>query len=94
MVEDETYTIESADGTETTVRLPAGLAEVFSEEDEEPVDVLGEFVVQAFAQQTHAVVHHAEGDVPPRLADLNERMEELFEEQLGISFADAIGHSH
>jgi hypothetical protein len=94
MVEDETYTIEGPDGTVSTIDLPAGLAEVFSEADETPTDVLAEFVVQTFAQQTHAAVHHSGGDTPEDLAAMNERMEELFEEQFGISLAEAMDHSH
>ncbi|MFB6281776.1 MAG: hypothetical protein ABEH40_07135 [Haloferacaceae archaeon] len=94
MVEDETYTIEGPDGTVSTVDLPAGLAEVFSEEGEEPTDVLAEFVVQTFAQQTHAAVHHSDGDPPEELAALNERMETLFEERFGLTLTEAMGHSH
>ncbi|MFB6304108.1 MAG: hypothetical protein ABEH47_03000 [Haloferacaceae archaeon] len=94
MVEDETFTIEGPSGATTTVDLPEGLARVFAEGDEEPTDVLAEFVVQAFAQQTHAAVHHSGGEVPDELEALNERMEELFEERFGVSIAEAMGHGH
>lgn len=94
MVADETFTIEGPDGTTSTVELPQGLADVFSEGDEEPTDVLAEFVIQAFAQQTHAAVHHSEGEVPEELKALNERMEDLFEERFGVTIAEAMGHGH
>ncbi|MFB6302708.1 MAG: hypothetical protein ABEH78_07605 [Haloferacaceae archaeon] len=94
MVEDETYTIEGPEGNVSTVDLPDGLADVFAEEGEEPTDVLAEFVVQTFAQQTHAAVHHSQGEPPEELTRLNERMEELFEERFGLSLEEAMGHSH
>ncbi|MFB6080861.1 MAG: hypothetical protein ABEJ81_07685 [Haloferacaceae archaeon] len=92
--EDETYTIEGPDGNASTVALPAGLADVFSEDDESPTDVLAAFVVQTFAQQTHAAVHHSEGDAPEDLVAMNDRMEELFEERFGVSLTEAMGHGH
>jgi hypothetical protein len=94
MVEDERFTIEGPDGSVSTVDLPAGLADVFSEDDEEATDVLAAFVTQTFAQQTHAVVHHSEDGAPDDIVAMNERMEELFEEQFGIPLEEAMGHSH
>lgn len=94
MVETETYTIEGPDGDTEAIELPAGLVDVFAEQGEEPTDIVGDIVVQAFAQQAHVVVHHAEGDTPGDLEALNDEMERLFEERFGVSLADAMGHSH
>jgi hypothetical protein len=94
MVETETYTIEGPDGDVEEISLPSGLVDVFAEQGEEPTDVVGDIVVQAFAQQAHVVVHHSEEDAPADLAELNEEMERLFEERFGVSLADAMGHSH
>jgi hypothetical protein len=94
MVETETYTIEGPDGDVEAVELPSGLVDVFAEQGEEPTDVVGDIVVQAFAQQAHVVVHHAEGEVPADLGELNEEMERIFEDRFGVSLAEAMGHSH
>jgi hypothetical protein len=94
MVETETYTIEGPDGDVEEIELPAGLIDVFAEQGEDPTVVVGDIVVQAFAQQAHVTVHHAEGDVPSDLEALNDEMERLFEERFGVSLADAMGHSH
>jgi hypothetical protein len=90
----EAFTIEGPSGASETVEIPAGLADVFTEQGEDATAVVADFVVQAFAQQTHAVVHHSQDDVAPDLAALNEQMEQIFEERFGVSLADAMGHSH
>jgi len=92
--ETDSFTIEGPDGTSETVEIPAGLADVFTEQGEDATAVVADFVVQAFAQQTHAVVHHSQDDVPADLDALNDQMEEIFEERFGVSLADATGHSH
>jgi hypothetical protein len=94
MVETETYTIEGPGGDVESVELPSGLVDVFAESGEEPTDVVGDIVVQSFAQQAHVVVHHGEGDAPDDFVALNEKMEELFEARFGVSLAEAMGHSH
>jgi hypothetical protein len=94
MVETETYTIEGPDGDVEEIQLPSGLVDIFAEQGEEATDVVGDIVVQAFAQQAHVVVHHAEGEVPGDLEELNTEMENIFEERFGVSLADAMGHSH
>ena len=62
----------------------------------QPADrgVVADIVLQAFAQQGHARVHHAEGGVSDEMEDANEQLEEMFEERFGISLADAMGHQH
>lgn len=94
MVDTETYTIEGPDGDVEEVELPAGLVDVFAEQGEEPTDVVGDILVQSFAQQAHVVVHHSQGDAPADLAEINEKMEELFEARFGTSLQEAMGHSH
>jgi hypothetical protein len=92
--ETDAFTIEGPDGTSETVEIPAGLADVFTEQGEDATAVVADFVVQAFAQQTHAVVHHSQDEVPADLDALNDQMEQIFEERFGVSLADAMGHSH
>ena len=94
MVDTETYTIEGPGGDVEEVELPEGLVDVFTEQGEEATNVVGDLVVQSFAQQAHVAVHHGEGETPADLEELNEKMEELFEERFGVSLADAMGHSH
>ena len=93
MVETETYSIEGPDGTVEEIQLPSGLVELFAQ-GEDPTVVVGDMAVNMLAQQAHAQVHHAEGQVPDELDALNGKMEELFEERFGVSLADAMGHSH
>lgn len=94
MVETETYTIEAPNGDVEEIELPAGLADVFTEQGESTTAVVGDLLVQSFAQQAHAVVHHGQGETPADLDALNEKMEELFEERFGVSLEEAMGHSH
>ena len=92
--ETDEFTIDGPGDTSETVEIPAGLADVFTEQGEDATAVVADFVVQAFAQQTHAVVHHSQDDVPADLETLNDQMEEIFEERFGVSLADAMGHDH
>jgi hypothetical protein len=94
MANTETYTINGPDGTEDSVELPADLVELMREGDEPSASVIGDVVLQAFAQQAHARVHHAEGGVSEELQEANDAIEELFEERFGISLSDAMGHHH
>lgn len=94
MVETETYTIEGPNGDSEALELPAGLVDIFAEQGEEPTDVVADIVVQAFAQQAHVVAHHSEGGAPADIAEINEKMEELFEERFGLPLSEALGHSH
>jgi hypothetical protein len=48
----------------------------------------------ALAQHSHALVHHSQGETPQDLVDINEKMEELFEDRFGMPLADAMGHDH
>lgn len=94
MVDSQTYTIEGPDGDESTVELPAHVVELMREGDETGSEVVGDIVLQAFAQQAHVRVHHGEGEPSEDLQEANEVLEERFEERFGISLADAMGHHH
>ena len=94
MVDTETYTIEGPNGDTDSIELPEGLVDVLSEQGEEPATVVAEITLLSFVQRAHTIVHHAEGDVPDDLLEINEKAEELFEERFGVSFAEATGHSH
>jgi hypothetical protein len=94
MVNIQTYTVEGPEGNEDSVELPADLVEMMREGDESGASVIGDVVLQAFAQQAHARVHHAEGGVSDEMEAINETVEELFEERFGISLSEAMGHQH
>lgn len=94
MVETETYTVEGPDGDSDTVDLPAGLVDMMTEQGEEPSHVISDVILQAFAQQAHAIAHHSQGKTPADVEEINEKAEELFEERFGQSLQDAMGHSH
>ncbi|WP_313694627.1 DUF7545 family protein [Halorarum halobium] len=94
MVDSETYTVEGPDGDTDTVDLPAGLVDMMAEQGEEPSRVISDVVLQAFAQQAHALAHHSQGETPADVEEINAKAEELFEERFGQSLQDAMGHSH
>lgn len=94
MAETETYTVTGPDGDEESFELPAGLVDLMSEQGETQTAVVTDVVVQAMAQQAHAIVHHSQGEVPEDIKRMNETAEELFEERFGQSLQDALGHSH
>ncbi|QLG61677.1 DUF7545 family protein [Halorarum salinum] len=94
MVDTETYTVEGPDGDSDAVELPAGLVDMLAEQGEEPSHVVTDVILQAFAQQAHAIAHHSQGETPDDVEEINEKAEELFEERFGQSLQDAMGHSH
>ena len=94
MVDTEAYTIEDPDGTTESVEIPAGLVETLAEQGEAPTTVVSDIVVQALAQHAHALVHHSEGETPAEVAEINDAMEDVFEDRFGMSLEDAMGHSH
>ncbi|MFC7137403.1 DUF7545 family protein [Halobaculum litoreum] len=94
MVGTETYTVSGPDGDSDEVDLPAGLVDLLAEQGENPSEVISDVVLQAFAQQAHAIAHHSQGETPEDVAAINEKAEELFEERFGQSLSEALGHSH
>lgn len=94
MVDTETYTIEGPSGDTDELELPVGLVDTLAEQGEAPTTVVAEIALLSFVQRSHAIVHHAEGDVPADLVEINETAEELFEERFGMTFGEATGHDH
>jgi hypothetical protein len=94
MVETQTYSIEGPEGEADDIELPEALVDLMREEDSTGATVVADVVLQAFAQQAHARVHHAEGGASEEMEGANETMEELFEERFGIPLSDAMGHQH
>jgi hypothetical protein len=92
--ERDTFTIIGPNGASEEVNLPAGLGDAFAEDEENPTAVAADFLIQAFAQQTHAVVHHSRDEPPAGLVELDEYMELIFEERFDVSLAEAMGHDH
>lgn len=94
MAETETYTVEGPDDETDTVELPPAMVELMQEGDEAGAKIIADVVLQAFAQQAHARVHHAENGVSDAVQEANDTMEELFEERFGLSLSEAMGHQH
>ncbi|WP_338738739.1 DUF7545 family protein [Haloplanus salilacus] len=94
MVDTETYTVTGPSGESDEFELPEGLVDTLSEQGERPPTVVAEITLLAFVQRSHAIVHHAEGEVPEDLREINETAEELFEERFGMTFGEATGHDH
>jgi hypothetical protein len=94
MVATEAYTIEDPDGNTETVDIPAGLVDTLAEQGEDSTTVVTDIVVQSLAQHAHSMVHHSEGEPPADLVEINEAVEDLFEDRFGMSLQDAMGHSH
>ena len=94
-VETVTYTIESPDGDSEELTLPTGIIDALREDDSESApEVLGDLTMLSFAQQAHALVHHAHGEPDERTLADEEKAMELFEERFGQSFGEMTGHSH
>ncbi|NHX35580.1 MULTISPECIES: DUF7545 family protein [Halolamina] len=94
MADTETFTIEGPEGETDTVELPPVMLELMRDGDEPDAQIIADIVLQAFAQQAHARVHHAEGGVSNEVESANDTLEELFEDRFGISLSEAMGHQH
>jgi len=94
MADTETFTIEGAEGETDSVELPPVMLELMRDGDESDAQIIADIVLQAFAQQAHARVHHAEGGVSNEVQTANDELEELFEERFGLSLSEAMGHQH
>ncbi|NEU56395.1 hypothetical protein [Halorussus sp. MSC15.2] len=94
-VETVTYTIESPDGDAEELTLPTGIVDALREDDSETApEVLGDLTMLSFAQQAHALVHHAHEDPDEEVLANEEKTMELFEERFGQTFGEMTGHSH
>jgi len=94
MADTETFTIEGPEGETDSVELPPVMLELMRDGDESDAQIIADIVLQAFAQQAHARVHHAEGGVSNEVQTANDELEELFEERFGLSLSEAMGHQH
>ena len=94
-VETVTYTIESPDGDSEELTLPTGVVDLLREDGTETdTEVLGDLTMLSFAQQAHALVHHAPEEPDEAVIANEEKTMELFEERFGQTFGEMTGHSH
>ncbi|MFC7079891.1 DUF7545 family protein [Halorussus caseinilyticus] len=94
-VETVTYTIESPDGDAEELTLPKKIVDLLREEaTETDTKVLGDLTMLSFAQQAHALVHHAPQEPDEEVLANEEKAMELFEERFGQTFGEMTGHSH
>ncbi len=92
---DETVTVTlQAGDSEDELTVPAGILDLLSEEDEDPLEVVGDLAMLGLAQQAHGIVHHSHGDVSEDIEKAEALTMELFEERFGQSFGEMTGHSH
>jgi hypothetical protein len=94
-VETVTYTIESPDGDSEELTLPTSVVDLLREDESETdAAVLGDLTMLSFAQQAHALVHHAPEEPGEEVLANEEKTMELFEERFGQTFGEMTGHSH
>lgn len=94
MTEDITFEISGDDGSDDSVTIPRAMLELLTEDDEPPAQVVGDLALFGCAERIHAVVHHAEGEADPHLAEVEEATMELFEDRFGASYGELTGHAH
>ncbi|MFC4245601.1 hypothetical protein ACFOZ7_01040 [Natribaculum luteum] len=92
-VETITFTIESENGDEDDVTLPAGLVELVAEGGQSPTETVGDIALLSFASRAHHIVHHGE-EADAELEAQEARVMDLFEERFGVTFGEATGHQH
>jgi len=93
-VETATYTIEAPDGETDELTVPAGLVDMLREGEDTRTEVLGDLAMLSLAQQGHAVVHHAQGEVDEEVEAYEAAAMDLFEERFGTTFGEMTGHDH
>lgn len=91
--ETVTVSIEAPDG-EDEVELPAELLQMLAEGDQNGAEVVGDLALFSCAQRVHTTLHHAQGEPPQQIQDVEPVVMELFEERFGQSFGEATGHQH
>lgn len=88
---DTTVTID-AGGDRRTIELPTGFVEFIREPGETAADVVADLVLLSAAQRTYEAVHFSEGEIPPELHEIDERMQERFEAEFGTTIRDVAGY--
>ena len=87
--------IVEIDGQGEEIDIPAGLVDLYREEEEETdEEIVADMLVMAFAERAHAIAHHGEGGDQERIQELETEMMEQFEERFGMTYGEATGHSH
>jgi hypothetical protein len=86
--------IEDAEGNADEIALPEQLVSMLAEAGQTPPEVVGDLAVFSCAQRVHATLHHADGEVDPAIASIEDPTMELFEDRFGMSFDEATGHGH
>jgi hypothetical protein len=92
-LEDVTVTVE-ADGEDDTIEIPAGLIDRLREEGETRADVVGSITLMALTGRAHALLHHVEEESGEELHDIEDVMQDRFEDRFGMTYAEATGHEH
>jgi len=92
-VEDATVTIETGGETDE-IEIPGGLIDRLKEEGETRADVVGSITLMAFTGRAHALLHHTEEEADEEMEEIEDVMQERFEDRFGLTYAEATGHSH
>lgn len=74
--------------------IPEELIDRLSEASDDPVDVVTDVLLMAFAGRAHALVHHTDGEPDEELEAAESAILDRFEERFGVSYGEATGHSH
>jgi len=94
-MDEATFTIEDPDGDTDELTIPAGLVDLFSEEDDDSdAQVVTDIALMAFSQRAHMLVAHGEGEPSEELEAIEEATLDKFEERFGQTFGEATGHQH
>lgn len=90
-----TFSIEGPDGATDDIDLPAGLVEMFAEEDDDSrAEVVADIALMSFVGRAHQVVHHSEGEPGEELEAIEEAALDIFEDRFDMTYGEATGHSH
>jgi len=92
-VDDATVTI-AVDGEEDEIEIPGGLIDRLKEPEETRADVVGSITLMAFTGRAHALLHHVEEEADEEMEEIEDVMQERFEDRFGMTYAEATGHSH